>query len=297
MGTIGAPEDRAEHLVEHDERGIAENGLHLACEHDQGRQTTRRVETRNVAGDEDGDFPRDCSVARAVNAFLAVSADTELANGLKPFDERDEISLARRFRPFPQPSKRRAVFAIGDGEQRFQSCNHVWRQTFGEAPVGTLAGEGARRQGDLFQGDGGGKQNMPLAQIFDHRGYDRVAAIRTYGLVEGDMSHRAFVIAIKGADCEIGLKFAQMRAASLLPLRVVFERLGVVSQLRRDESQHIRWRHFIDSDDAAWKFQEGEMDREPEPVGGATTFANQCQVFGRECVVAHDRRRLSRRIE
>ena len=52
----------------------------------------------------------DRRVARAVNALLAIGSDAELAHGLQPFDESDEIFLARRFRPFPQPSERRAVF-------------------------------------------------------------------------------------------------------------------------------------------------------------------------------------------
>jgi hypothetical protein len=58
-----------------------------------------------------------------------------------------------------------------------------------------FAGEGARRQGDLFQGDGGGKQNAPLAQIIDHRGHDDVAAIRSGRLVERDMNEGALVVA------------------------------------------------------------------------------------------------------
>ena len=61
MRAIGAPEDAAEHLFEHDERGVDENRFHLAREHDQGRQAARRVETRDIAGDEDGNFSCDRS--------------------------------------------------------------------------------------------------------------------------------------------------------------------------------------------------------------------------------------------
>ena len=120
VGAVGAPEDSAEHLVEHGERGVGENGLHLAREHDQGRQTARRVETRDVAGNDDGDFSGDCRVARAVNALFAIGSDAELAHGFEPFDDSEKISLARRFRPFSQPGERRAFSFVGDDEQRLQ---------------------------------------------------------------------------------------------------------------------------------------------------------------------------------
>ena len=132
----------AEHLVEHGERGVGENGLHLAREHDQGRQAARRVETRDIAGHEDGDFASDCRVTRAVNALLAIRPDAEFAHGLQPFDEGDEIFLTRRFRPFPQPGERRAILFIGDDEQRLQSRDRFWRQAFDEVLVRALCGQG-----------------------------------------------------------------------------------------------------------------------------------------------------------
>ena len=71
-----------------------------------------------------------------------------------------------------------------------------------------------------------------------------------------------------------------MRSAGLLSLRVVFERVGVVSQLRCDKGQDIgRWR-FIDSDGSPWKRQKGKMDAKPKPIAGASTLADQRQVVG-----------------
>jgi len=87
VGVIGAPKDSAQHFVEHGERGVAENGLHLAREHDQRRQSARRVETRDIAGNEDGDFAGDCRVTSAVNALLAIRPNAELAHGLQSFDK------------------------------------------------------------------------------------------------------------------------------------------------------------------------------------------------------------------
>ena len=145
VGAIGAPEDGAEHLVKHGERGVGENGLHLAREHHHGRQAARRVETRDIAGNEDGDFSRDCRVTSAMNTLLAIRSDAELAHGLQSFNEGDEISLARGFRPLPQPGERRAIFVIGDGEQSFQPGDRLWRQTFDEISVSAFASKSTRR--------------------------------------------------------------------------------------------------------------------------------------------------------
>jgi len=86
-----------------------------------------RIETPDIARNEDGEFAGDCRVPRAVNALLAIRYDAEFTHGLQPLDERHEISLARRFWPFTQPSKRRAVFIVGDDEQSFQPGDRLRR--------------------------------------------------------------------------------------------------------------------------------------------------------------------------
>ena len=100
---IGAPEHAAEHLVEHDESSVGEDRFHLARKHDQGGQSARRVEPREMLSAENGDFPSDRRVARAMNALLAILPDAELSDGLKAFDDPDQVLLGRRFRPFAQP--------------------------------------------------------------------------------------------------------------------------------------------------------------------------------------------------
>ena len=130
---IGAPEDRAEHLAEHGERSVGENGLHLAREHHQRRKTPRRVETRKMLCAHDRGFPSDRCVARPVNALFAIGSDAELAHGFEPFGDSEKILLARRFRPFSQPGERRALFVFGDDNQGLQSRYRLRRQAFDEA--------------------------------------------------------------------------------------------------------------------------------------------------------------------
>ena len=144
----------------------------------------------------------------------------------------------------------------------------------------TLTGKSARRQGDLFQVDGGGKQNAPLAQIFDHRGHDDVAAIRSGCLFERDLSNSAPIVTAKGTNAKVALKFAEMRSAGLLSLRVVFERVGVVSQLRRDKGQTSGGGASLTAMARPGNRQKGKMDAKPKPIAGAPTLADQRQVVG-----------------
>jgi hypothetical protein len=66
---------------------------------------------------------------------------------------------------------------IINGKQRREACNRFSRQAFDKILVGALAGQSARRQGDSLQGHGGGQQNAPRAQMFNHGGNDHVATI------------------------------------------------------------------------------------------------------------------------
>ena len=92
---------RAEHLVEHGERGVGESRLHLAREHDQSRQATQTCRNaRDVARSRSRISLGNRRVARTMNALLAVGSDAELAHGFEPFDDLDKIPLTRRFRPF-----------------------------------------------------------------------------------------------------------------------------------------------------------------------------------------------------
>jgi hypothetical protein len=68
--------------------------------------------------------------------------------------------------------------------------------------------------------DGGGKQNAPLTQVFDHRRHDDVAAIGPRRLFDRDKSKGALVVAAKGANVEIGLKFAEVLATRFATLGV-----------------------------------------------------------------------------
>jgi hypothetical protein len=123
---IGATEYGAEHLVEHDERGVRENGLRLAGERNQRCKATLNLETRKMLSAYNRGFAGDRRITRAVNTLFTVRSDVELSDGLQPFDNIDQIPLSRRFRPFPQLGERRAILIVGDDEQRFQSGDRFW---------------------------------------------------------------------------------------------------------------------------------------------------------------------------
>ena len=210
---VSATKHGAEHLVEHAQRGVGKNHLYLAREHDQRRKAAWRVEARDIARNENGDFLGDCGVTRAVNALFPIRPDGESTDDLQPLDKAGQIFLARRFWPLPQPRKRRASMFVVDDQQRLQRCNRVVWQPLNKVLVRALASKSSRRQRDFLQGGGSGQQNASFLQICDHRGNDCVAPIRTGRLFEGDMNNRAYVFASEGAHGEIGLKFAEMLPA------------------------------------------------------------------------------------
>ena len=128
--------------------------------------------------------------------------------------------------------------------------------------------------------------------MLNHSGHDCVAAIRARRLLDRDMSNSALVIAPKGTRSEIGLKFAKVLPAGFFTPRVPRELCCLASDLCGDEGEHIGGRRFVDAGHTTGKPQIGEVHGKSEPVGDAPPLAHQRQVFGRERVVAHDRRRV-----
>ena len=116
-----------------------------------------------MLGAEDGRFAGNGSVARPVNALLAILSDTQLSDDLKAFYNPDQVLLAWRFRPFTYPRERRSVLIVTDREQRLQSRNRLGFQALDEVLVRPLSRAGARSQANLFQGDRCGKHNASLA--------------------------------------------------------------------------------------------------------------------------------------
>lgn len=232
-----------------------------------------------------------------MNALLAIRVDAEPTHGLQPLDDPGEVFLRWLLRPFAQPDEQRASQFVVHGEHGLELGDRLRRETFSKTLVRALASESTRRQSDLFQGDGRREQNAPSPQMFDHRGNDRVATIGSRRLLDRDMRNGAVILAAKRSNVEVGLQFAKVRSAGLLPVRIFLKRLGVVSNLRRDESEHVGGRPLVHANDSARETQIGEMHGKAEPIGRAAALANQRQVFCRVGVVPHDSRQLRRWIE
>lgn len=76
-----------------------------------------------MLGAENGCFPSDGRVTRTMNALLAILSDAQLADGLKSFDDPDQVLLGRCFWPVTQPGERRSILVIANCDQRFQSSH------------------------------------------------------------------------------------------------------------------------------------------------------------------------------
>jgi hypothetical protein len=133
--------------------------------------------------------------------------------------------------------------------------------------------------------------------MFNHRGNDGVATIRTDCLFDCDMRDSALVFAPKGTHGQIDLKFSEMFPARFVALCVDAEICRIATNLRCAEGQHVGGWRFFNVEHTARKSQVGEIHGKTDPIGGATPLADQCQVLRREGVVTHDRGRVGRRIE
>jgi hypothetical protein len=193
MLVLGAAEHGAEHLGEHDER----------------RQAAMRVESRDVARNEDSDSSGDRRVTCAVNALLTICTYAELTHDLQPFDNAGEVFLHRLLRPFAQPDEQRASLFVVDGEQCLQTGDGLFGYPLDKIFVRPLASKSTARQRHSLQSEKGRKQDASLAQMFDHRGNDRVATIRTGRLLDRDMRHSAIVVPLERSEAEICLEFAE----------------------------------------------------------------------------------------
>ena len=125
---IGATEHAAKHFVEHHDGGVGEGRFHFTSENNQSGQSARRIEPREMLGAQNGGFPSDCRVARAMNPLFPIRADAEIPDGLKAFDNPDKVLLGWRFRPFAHPRERCSVLvastAINASNPAIVSCSN-----------------------------------------------------------------------------------------------------------------------------------------------------------------------------
>jgi hypothetical protein len=212
---IGAPKDAAEHPVEHGDGGVREDRFHFSRENHKGGQAARRVEPREMLSAENGRFTGNRRVARPVNALFAILSDPQFSNGLKAFDNLDQVLLGRRFRPLAQPCERRPVQVTADCKQRLQSRNAFLFQPLDKALVRAFSGASARRQANFFQGDRCRKHDASFAQMIDDRSNNGIAAIRAGRLFKRSLGGGAIILASKRANPQVSLEFAQMRPARL----------------------------------------------------------------------------------
>jgi hypothetical protein len=147
---IGTTGDAAEHLVEHDDRGVREDRFHLACEDDQGSQSARRVEPREMLGAENGCFSGNRRIAGTMNALLTIRSDAQVSDNPKPFNDPDQVLLSWRFRPFAQPRQGRMAFFVYL-DQRCQAVDFFAAKTNRQRLVRPPSGQCTGSQGKAFQ--------------------------------------------------------------------------------------------------------------------------------------------------
>jgi hypothetical protein len=136
-----------------------------------------------------------------------------------------------------------------------------------------------------------------LAQISDHGRNDCVPAIRSDRFIHRDGKKRTRIAAPGKPDIQAGLQFSDMLASGLSAARIIVKVSRVSINLPGDENQHVFGRFLVDAHDSARMAKVCELNREPEPVGGAPPLTDQRHILRRECVMAYDRGRVRRWIK
>jgi hypothetical protein len=114
-----------------------------------------------------------------------------------------------------------------------------------------------------------------LAQISDHGRNDCDAAIRSDRFTHRDGKKRPHVMAAGKPDIQADLQFGDMLASGLSAARIVAKVSWMSVNLPGDESQHVFGRSLVDAHDPTRMAKVCELNREPNPIGGAPPLANQ----------------------
>ena len=167
-------------------------------------QSTRRVESREMLGAENGRFPRNRRVARTMNALLAIRSDAQLSDGLKAFDDPDQVLLGRRFRPFTQPRERRSVLssptAINASSPAIVSGSKPsTRFLCARFRARARAAKPMRFQDCQMRAS----KMLRLRRVIDHRGNNYVAAISAGRFAQAHLRDGSIILASKGANAKI----------------------------------------------------------------------------------------------
>lgn len=108
-GAVGAPEQRADQLFDHDQGGIGKRRVHLNRERDQRGHPPATLQAAKVLRRHNARDARDHGIARAVNAACPVGLDPERADPIETLDQRLQVGRGRCLRPVTDPAQPRAI--------------------------------------------------------------------------------------------------------------------------------------------------------------------------------------------
>jgi hypothetical protein len=103
-GAVGTAEQRAHHLLHHDQRGVGQRRFHLDHGSYEHGEPARTFETPQVLGGDDAGGPRNDGIASSMDTSCSISRDPDAAHGVEPFDDSLQVRGRWCFRPFAYPS-------------------------------------------------------------------------------------------------------------------------------------------------------------------------------------------------
>ena len=224
---------------------------------------------------ENGCFPRNRRIARAMNPLFPIRADAEFPDGLKALDNPDQVLLAWRFRPFPQPREWRSILFVS----RPRSTLPVLRSSCVPTPRrGSCAPASGRERGRPGRCVPILSRQAIRCRAFADGQSGRRQLRRPYrsrSLRRKPLSQSLDNFTLKRTNAKIVLQFAEMFPTRFVPLRISGERLCFAPDLRGDEVEHVWRRDFLRAKNATRKSQIGKMDGKPQSVCVSTSPPNQ----------------------
>lgn len=186
---------------------------------------------------------------------------------------------------------------VAGQKQRFQSGNLLGPHSLDEVFVRPFSGACACGQGNLFQSNGGWKQNVLGAQMSNHRGDNGITAIRACCFFKCSIGNGSIIPAPKGAKAKVVLQFPEMLTARFFSAGILVQDFRFNAELLTDEGKNVSGRYFADANHAAGKFQIRKVHGKPQPICVPASLPDQRHFLRREHVVPDDRRRVRRRIK
>ena len=275
----GPGEQEAGLLAEHLDRGVREPRFQV----DDGCGECRAPSAERVVGQEergrDVAFAHELLEAVLVDAAGHARVEPEPAHVREPGENAGEIARGRAVRRVAQPRERRRAAILVHDQQRIQP-RHLLRSKRIDQRVGREAARhGAPRHPDPLDTGGRGQNDPGSTQMAQHCRGDRLAPFGRFRRAGGCAERAGDVGRLERAQAQTLHRLPGVFEPGLGAMRVALERCGRDVELRGQVPDQKIGDDIVVAYAEAGMTQQGEVQREAEPVGVAALRFDQWPVL------------------